>query len=215
MSLWTSSILSLGLFLLQTTQAQTQAINAGPKSVPSDESMVASDDRPHPVVFKKRDWDLTQAYFDVFNILSNENPCSQFYGGPRPATTALNGFVSLVRSQPLTREVSFQMGGTQRLIHSVATGASYRLFERTMVNTNGSFYQRRVDPLRRFPSDVGDFAAGSRKARALILLHELGHLIQGDNGDWLLPDDGYNGPQSNANTQRVQQACRRQLDTLK
>jgi hypothetical protein len=46
-------------------------------------------------------------------------------------------------------------------------------------------------------------------------LHELGHLIEGDDGEWLLPDDGLNGPQSKANTLRVQQACHSQLSTLK
>jgi hypothetical protein len=66
-----------------------------------------------------------------------------------------------------------------------------------------------------FPSDVGNFSAGSRPARALILLHELGHLIQNENGAWLLPDDGYNGVQSKENTLRVQQECRVQLEALK
>jgi hypothetical protein len=69
--------------------------------------------------------------------------------------------------------------------------------------------------MRRFPSDVGSFAPGSRPARALILLHELGHLIQGDDGDWLIPDDGRDGWQSKANTLRVEQVCRAQLETLK
>jgi hypothetical protein len=167
------------------------------------------------VALRNRDWDLSQAYSDVFNILSGENPCSSFYGGPRPATTVLNRFVRLVKSQPLVREVSFQMEGTPRLIRDPATGASYRLFERIMVNTNGSFYQRRADSMHKFPSNIGTFSPGSRPARALILLHELGHLMQGENGDWLIPDDGLDGPQSQANTFRVQQACRRQLDTLK
>jgi hypothetical protein len=106
------------------------------------------------------------------------------------------------------------MAGTPRLIRDPGTGASYRLFEKTMVNTNGSFYQRRADPLRKFPSDVGNFAPGSRGARALILLHELGHLIQGEDGDWLLPDDGFDGTQSKANTLRVQQVCRKELNSL-
>jgi len=69
--------------------------------------------------------------------------------------------------------------------------------------------------MRKFPSDVGNFAPGSRAARALILLHELGHLIQGDNGNWLIPDDGHNPPQSKANTLLVQQVCRRELDALR
>jgi len=196
MSLWTSSILSL--LLLQTVQYPA----------PSEE-------QPRRVVLVKKDWSLAQAYSDVFKILSDQNPCSSFYGGPRAATTVLNDFVVLVQSQPMQREVTFQMVGTPRVLRDPATGASYRLFDRTLVNTNGSFYQRRVELMREYPSDIGDFAPGSRQARALILLHELGHLIQDENGDWLIPDDGHNGPQSKANTLRVQQACRVQLATLR
>jgi len=196
MSLWTSSVLSL--LLLQTVQYPA----------PSEE-------QPRRVVLVKKDWSLAQAYSDVFKILSDQNPCSSFYGGPRAATTVLNDFVVLVQSQPMQREVTFQMVGTPRLLRDPATGASYRLFDRTLVNTNGSFYQRRVELMREYPSDIGDFAPGSRQARALILLHELGHLIQNENGDWLIPDDGHNGPQSTANTLRVQQACRVQLETLR
>lgn len=193
MSLWTSSVLSL--LLLQIT-------------APSEE-------KPRQVVLVKVDWSLKQAYSDVFKILSQENPCSNFYGGPRAATTVLNDFVVLVKAEPMHREVSFQMVGTPRLFRDSATGASYRLFDKTLVNTNGSFYQRREELMREYPSDIGIFAPGSRQARALILLHELGHLIQDENGNWLIPDDGHNGPQSKANTLRIQQACRAQLETLK
>jgi hypothetical protein len=192
MSLWSSTIICV--LLLQT--------------------IAPSEEPPRPLVVNKKDWDITQAYTDVFKILSNQNNCSDFYRGPRTATTVLNGFVKRVKSRSLRREVSFQMAGTPRLIRDPGTGASYRLFEKTMVNTNGSFYQRRADPLRKFPSDVGNFAPGSRGARALILLHELGHLIQGEDGDWLLPDDGFDGTQSKANTLRVQQVCRKELNSL-
>ena len=194
MSLWTSSVLSLFL-LLQTA--------------------TPSEDQPRRLVVVRKDWSLTAAYSDVFKILSDQNPCSDFYGGSRAATTVLNEFFVLVTPQQMNREVTFQMVGTPRLIRDRVTGASYRLFDRTLVNTNGSFYQRRVEIMREYPSDIGNFAAGSRQARALILLHELGHLIQDENGDWLIPDDGHNGPQSKANTLRVQEACRVQLETLK
>ncbi len=212
MSLWTSTIFCL--LLLQSVQTQAQQAHGESKPVPIDEVAVPAEESPRPLVFTKRDWDLTRAYADVFKILSSQNTCSDFYGGPRTATTVLNGFVARVKSQTLMREVSFQMAGHPRVMRDPATGASYRLFEQTMVNINGSFYQRRTDPMRKFPSDVGDFSPGSRAARALILLHELGHLIQSENGDWLIPDDGFNGVQSKANTLRVQQACRRELDAL-
>ena len=195
MSVWTSAVLCV--LLLQSVHAQEQQAN----------------DENKPVVIEK-DWSITQAYVDVFKILSNQNTCSDFYRGPRTATTVLNGFVIRVKSQSLMREVSFEMAGRPRVIRDPATGASYRLFEKTMVNINGSFYQRRADPMRKFPSDVGNFSPGSRAARALILLHELGHLIQDDNGEWLIPDDGFDGRQSQANTLRVQQMCRKELKAL-
>ncbi len=192
MSIWTSTVICV--LLLQ---------NGGPSEEP-----------PRPLVVAKKDWNITQAYIDVFKILSDQNTCSDFYRGPRTATTVLNGFVRRVKSQSLLRDVSFEMVGSPRIIRDPATGASYRLFEKTMVNINGSFYQRRADPMRKFPSDVGNFASGSRAARALILLHELGHLIQDENGEWLIPDDGFDGRQSKENTLRVQQVCRKELNKL-
>ncbi len=192
MSIWASTVICV--LLLQ---------NGGPSEEP-----------PRPLVVTKKDWNITQAYIDVFKILSDQNTCSDFYRGPRTATTVLNGFVRRVKSQSLLRDVSFEMVGSPRIIRDPATGASYRLFEKTMVNTNGSFYQRRADPMRKFPSDVGNFAPGSRAARALILLHELGHLIQDENGEWLIPDDGFDEKQSKENTLRVQQMCRKELNKL-
>jgi hypothetical protein len=191
MSIWTSTVICV--LLLQ---------NGAPSEEP-----------PRPLVVTRKDWNITQAYIDVFRILSNPNTCSDFYRGPRTATTVLNGFVRRVKSQSLLRNVTFEMAGP-RIIRDPVTGVSYRLFEKTMVNTNGSFYQRRADPMRKFPSDVGNFAPGSRAARALILLHELGHLIQDENGEWLIPDDGFDRTQSKANTLRVQLVCRKELNAL-
>ena len=162
----------------------------------------------------KKDWDLKQAYTDVFEILSEQNTCSSFYGGPRVAITVLNDFFSVVKAQPLPRDISFQMMGRPRLLRERVTGVRYRLFDTAMVNTQGSFYQRRTDSLHNFPSDVGSFRPGTRRARALIFLHELGHLIENEDGTWLLPDDGLDGWQSKANTLRVEQACQEQLKTL-
>jgi hypothetical protein len=163
----------------------------------------------------KKDWDLTQAYTDVFKILSDQNTCSSFYGGPRVAITVLNELFSVVKAQPLSRDISFQMVGRPRLLRDKVTGTRYRVFDTAMVNTQGSFYQRRVGAMEKFPSDVGNFGPGTRRARALIVLHELGHLIENEDGTWLLPDDGLNGWLSKVNTLRVQQACHAELAALK
>jgi hypothetical protein len=180
-----------------------------------EEAVAVSVEQPQPLVFSHKDWELTQAYADVFKILSDENSCSDFYGGPRKATTVLNGFVPLVQSHRLLKELSFEMTGRTRILHNPITGLSYRLFDKTIVNSDGSFYRRRLDSLHRFPADVGSFPPGTRQARALILLHELGHLMEGDDGEYLLPDDGHDGALSNRNTLLVQRACRVQLETLK
>ncbi|HEU0252517.1 MAG TPA: AraC family ligand binding domain-containing protein [Pyrinomonadaceae bacterium] len=60
------------------------------------------------------------------------------------------------------------------------------------------------------------YSAGpSCRRSTLIFLHELGHLIRGQNGAWLLANDGLDERQSGENTLRVQQRCRAQLDALK
>ena len=211
MSLWTRSVISL-LLLLQTVQSQAQQTNDDSAPIVIEEEKPET--LPKPLVFTNKDWNLTQAYFDVFRILSDQNTCSRFYGGPRVATTVLNDFVALVEARPMVREIAFQMAGRSSLMVRPALGMRYRLFATVMVNTNGSFYQRRFDPMHKFPSDVGNFGPGTRRARALILLHELGHLIEREDGSWLIPDDGRNGPQSTANTLRVQQMCYDQLRSL-
>jgi hypothetical protein len=47
----------------------------------------------------------------------------------------------------------------------------------------------------------------------LILMHEVGHLIQ-KNGRWLIRDDGDDWGQSRANTELIEQRCRIELKEL-
>ena len=210
MSLWTSSVIAL--VLLQTAPSQVEQPGIHTRSI--EDVAASSAALPPRLVFPKNDWSLRHAYSDVFKILSNENSCSNFYGGPRAAITVFNDFAAHVRPQLLLREISFQMEGKPRFIRDHSTGVLYRLFDKTIVNRDGAFYQRRVDLMDKFPSDVGSFFPGSRGARALILLHELAHLIQGENGMWLIPDDGHDGRQSKANTLRIEEVCRAQLNAL-
>jgi len=155
MSLWISS--AIILLLLQAPQHQLQDAKNDDSRPATEEVAAPSSDVPRRLDFERKDWNLTRAYFDVFEILGNQNTCSSFYGGPHAATTVLNGFVALVKPELLDREVSFQMRGRLTVIHDSSIRGSYRLFDRTLVNSNGSFYQRRSDPTRRFPLDVGSF----------------------------------------------------------
>jgi hypothetical protein len=174
----------------------------------------ASSNVPTRLPRVKGDAYFIQAYTDTFAILSQMNSCSSFYGGPRAATKVLNSLVMLVRREPLLQEITFQMSGSLTYFKDDNAGVYYRLFTKATLNSNGSFYQRR-EPMRKLPPDVGGFAAGSRAARVLILLHELGHLILSKTGDWLLPDDGYDSFRSRTNTLRVLEACQKQLESLR
>jgi hypothetical protein len=209
MFLWTTCVLAL--LLTQTLPSQAQ-IN-GDDSTAAIEA--AAEEIPQRRVFAKKDWDITQAYADVFKILSTKNSCSNFYGGSRAAITVLNDLVEYVKPEPLVREVSFLMGGKLRFVRNTSAGVFYRLFDHAMVNTNGAFYQRRANPMRNVPADVGTYVPGSRHARALILLHELAHLIEGENGTWLIPDDGFDIAKSHANTLHIEEVCRAELKALR
>ena len=208
------TIILLSLPFLLTIQGQAQQPEYGKGSTLAEVATGSQLAAPTPLSIAMRDFSFTQAYTDAFAILSKQNECSGFYGGPRIATTVLNRLVALAKPRYLSPETSFEMSGKALLIRDPAIGAAYRLYDRMIVNTNGSFYQHRLDSLHRFPQNIGRFAAGSRPARALILLHELGHLIQSANGAWLIPNDGNNGQQSNENTLRIQQVCGEQLKTL-
>src|SRR4030095_5832683 len=111
--------------------------DSGPPAI--EEFTGPSADLPRQLLFAKKDWDLNQAYSDVFKILSNQNACSSFYGGPRSATIVLQRFFSLVKSAPLLREVSFRMGGKLTLVRNPRARVFYRLFDKTMVNSDGAF----------------------------------------------------------------------------
>ncbi len=170
---------------------------------------------PGPLAMSHRDSSFKSAYSDVFTLLHESNNCSEFYGGPRVATTVLNSFITQVKPGILLREVSMEMSGSLQLIHEQSSGASYRLFGRTVVNVNGSFYNHRLDPSYHQSRYIGKYLSGTRAARALILLHEMAHLIRDSDGNWLIPDDGDDRLRSTDNTLRVQKVCFEQLERLR
>jgi hypothetical protein len=158
---------------------------------------------------------VDQAYLDAFTILRDSNSCSQFYGGPGPATEVLNQLAGSLR--PFTspdRTVGVRMFGPVTNFTNRSTNVSYRLFEHAQLNTLGPFYRQRVFPGEPSVPHVGSFAPNTREARVLIFLHELGHLMQGAKGGWLLEDDGNSRYQSEKNTDLVLTRCGEQIRGL-
>lgn len=156
-----------------------------------------------------------EAYRDVFGILRGENPCSRFFGGPAASLEVFNAFARRLETKPLESEsIILRMEGAYANYQNMRTGAAYRIFERASLNSDGPFFRRR-GAARSARLRVGQFGAGTRQARALVLLHELGHLVEGGDGRWLLPNDGDDAGRSDRNTRKVQDQCLEQILALK
>ncbi len=156
-----------------------------------------------------------ESYEDAYHILSGENSCSRFFGGPAVAVEVLNSFALRLRRKNLgDGELAIRMSGDYENYRNLRTGGSYRLFKEASLNTSGPFSRRAEVRGPEREQVVGRFSARSRQGRALVLLHEMGHLIRGRNGVWLLPNDGYDAAQSERNTQAVEDRCVEQLVAL-
>lgn len=155
------------------------------------------------------------SYADAFRVLSGENSCSRFYGGQRLALTVLNSLALQLRRRALgPGPIGIRMSGDYTIYRDGAAGGTYRLFGEAFINTNGPFLMRAVMP-HSPRMQVGRFAAETRQAKALLLLHEMGHLVLTPAGNgWLLPDDGGDAGLSERNTQTVESQCLKQLLAL-
>jgi hypothetical protein len=107
------------------------------------------------------------------------------------------------------------MSGPTSSVMNARTGANYRLFEKAIINTSGPFYRRKLSRTDPLVPNVGSFEPNTREARAAILLHELGHLVQGADGRWLLPNDGTSDTQSIKNTTTIETRCGEQIKELR
>lgn len=169
---------------------------------------------PAPLDLKEQAAMDEQSYVDVYSILKRENECSRFFGGPAQAVEVFNELARRIKRKPLgNRAVGVRMSGGFVTYRNHQTGATYRLFGEAMVNTNGPLF-RKPKPGDREESWVGSFAALTRQARALVFLHELGHLVARAGGGWLLPNDGDNRELSERNTRTVEENCSAQLTAL-
>jgi hypothetical protein len=154
------------------------------------------------------------SYADAFRVLSYENSCSQFFGGPRLALTVLNGLAPRLHTRPLVRgPVGIVMSGEYALYRDVKTGQTYRLFDEAVINSRGPLFAR-VALQGSARMQVGRFSAETRQAKALLLLHEIGHLVGAPGGGWLLPNDGGDQVKSELNTRTVESRCLKQLLAL-
>jgi hypothetical protein len=166
---------------------------------------------PSPLI--SEDKVLGSAYYDTVNILSSENRCSEFFGGPT-SVDIFNELVGKIRKHSLSLGVAMRMSGTTTNIHDTKTKRNYRTFDKVSLNSNGPFYRRKIAPWQPTVPMVGRFAPNTQEARVLILLHELGHVMKGSDGQWLLPDDGKDEGLSRANSYKIEDVCESEINNL-
>ncbi len=156
------------------------------------------------------------SYMDVYHILKEENSCSRFFGGPVRSVQAFNNFARQLRKKSLGQGgVAIRMTGGFVVYHDHRTGASFRIFQESFINTRGPFFVNTSQMWQQSRMQVGRFITPSKGARALTLLHELGHLVSGEGGAWLLPNDGNDKALSERNTREVEGRCLEQLLALR
>lgn len=167
-----------------------------------------------PLPTARKVTEVEKTYLDAYNILKQDNSCSLFFGGPE-AIQALNQLTRQIRPAQLDRQIGMRMTGETTSVLNFNTGFRYRLFDRAEVNINGAFYRANALPGGPTIPSIGVFPPSSREARATLLLHELGHLIQKADDQWVLRDDGNDSWRSGENTQRVIEACGKQIRELR
>ena len=170
---------------------------------------------PTPLARLSGDAVFREAYADVYSILSTDNGCSRFYGGAAPSVYVFNQLAGTFKSGRVGgSRMAGQMSGEVTNITHAPTGLKFRLFEKAVLNTSGAFYRRQGDKSDERVPRIGNYAPDTRAARALILLHELGHVVKGGGGGWLLADDGEEPELSERNTDLVEAHCGAQLKAL-
>ncbi len=196
------------------TPAPAESVEVEAREAVTDSAAVRLVAPAPPLDLPERPSLIDKAYLDAYAILSENNSCSGFFGGPRLATVVLNGLRLRLQTAVLRSNVAIVMHGPPISGTDARTGLRYRLFKKAQVNTTGPFFRSASDSNQTFFRSIGRYAANTRKARALMLLHEVGHLVPSGGGSWLLPDDGNDPLRVAANTDAVMDTCGAQLDSL-
>jgi hypothetical protein len=154
---------------------------------------------------------LASAYYDTLGILTVNNRCSEFFGGPETSVAAFSKLIGRVRKDHRAPAVGMEMSGSWENFFNAQTRKEYRLFDKVALNTNGPFYRGKAATAGPTPHRVGSVESNTREARVLMFLHELGHMIKGPEGKWLLPNDGDNEELSHRNTVMIEKVCEDEL----
>lgn len=167
---------------------------------------------PSPLI--SQDKVLASAYYDTLSILSESNRCSDFFGGSAAAVEVFNELVGKITKDFLSVGVGMRMSGPTTTIHNAYTKKDHRTFAKVSLNSNGPFYRKKSAAWEPTVPHVGTFEPNTKEARVLILLHELGHVMKGSDGHWLLPNDGKDEGLSRLNSHKIEDVCEDEINSL-
>lgn len=167
---------------------------------------------PSPLI--EEDKILGEAYYNTLSILSTPNECSDFFGGSSASVEIFNSLIGKVRKGYFSSSIGIRMSGKAVNVFNMETKRRYRLFDQVSINGNGPFYRRKHFVAQPSVPGVGSFEANTKEVRVLMFLHELGHIVKGQSGDWLLPDDGQDDVLSRDNTKKIEDVCGDQIRNL-
>lgn len=193
------------------------------EQVPGSEVDRKNDAEPKPVemisvdhsTLVSKDKALVSAYVNTLSILSTANECSLFFGGPAASVEVFKQLIGKVHKDSLMTPIGIQMSGEIVNITNSLTRTEYRLFDKVVINANGPFYQRMFSRLNRPLQPIGTFEPNTKEIRLLMLLHELGHVMKGEDGNWLLPNDGKDDNLSRLNSKQIEGVCGEQIKALR
>lgn len=180
-------------------------------SIVEARTSVSPPSAPSPLI--SQDKVLGSAYYDTLTILSSANACSDFFGG-RESVDIFNQLVSRIRKSVLSADIGIRMSGPTTNIYDARTNKKYRVFDKVFLNSNGPFYRKKTALWETTVPKVGTFEPNTKESRVLILLHELGHVVKGSDGHWLLPDDGKDVELSRGNSYKIENVCEDEINKL-
>lgn len=155
-----------------------------------------------------------EAYHNAAIILGANNSCSRFFGGTQ-SVEALDSLVERLHMVTSFSALGIRMSGASTVTRNAKTGLTYRTFAKAEINQKGAFFKTKLFPEEPTVPAIGSFRSATNEARVLMLLHELGHMILGSDGHWLLRDDGDNAQLSASNTAVIENVCGREIRRIK